>query len=342
MRVSRGRQIVAGRAVRARRQPRAPRAVPRTRRALSARASRAGPGHARASSCRRVDAAALVPATRRTSAAPRMWWRPTAAEGGAVLLEARVRRPAERRARSSIAQDYDDTLDDAFERCRRSPPSTPARRGWARSSCPREAARDLGHLRRVQTQRRARGRSRNAGARRSRRWTSGSGASRRWRGAAMLVIDGTALVAHREQVPGGHPAVPGHDRRHAHGPGQTPVPDLRRAVRVLLRRRRHGRADVHAGHGLRRRRCEGDLDKVYKAALSAPRQPAHASASGRRRAATQPRHIPLDELAQFGITEEEIVRGGLDVAEHREDQPVEGVYGFKSRARARMPRRKPA
>ena len=60
------------------------------------------------------------------------------------------------------------------------------------------------------------------------------------------------------------------------------IPDLRRAVRVLLPRRRHGRPDVHAHHGLRRA-FEGDLEKVYKAALARARQPAHEHPARRGR-----------------------------------------------------------
>jgi hypothetical protein len=54
---------------------------------------------------------------------------------------------------------------------------------------------------------------------------------------------------HRRRLPHRHPAVQGHDRGYAHGPQEVAVPDLRRALPLLLLRRRHRRADGRAGDG---------------------------------------------------------------------------------------------
>ena len=84
---------------------------------------------------------------------------------------------------------------------------------------------------------------------------------------------------------------------------------------------------------------EGDLEKVYKAALSLglANQLTNILRDVGEDVQTRNRiYIPLEELAQFGITEEEIVRAGSWTRETgKVDAAVEGVYEVPNRARAR-------
>jgi hypothetical protein len=88
---------------------------------------------------------------------------------------------------------------------------------------------------------------------------------------------------HRRCLPHRHPAVQGHDRRHAHGPEEVEVPNLRRALPLLLLRRRHRRADDGAGDGHLAGVQGQDGDRIPGGAGTGPCQPAHQHSQRRRR-----------------------------------------------------------
>lgn len=78
-------------------------------------------------------------------------------------------------------------------------------------------------------------------------------------------------------------AVQGHDRGDAIGPNEVEVQELRRALPLLLLRRRNGRAHDGAGHG-HLAGLEGQhRDRLQGGTGSRPRQPAHQHSQGRRR-----------------------------------------------------------
>mmetsp|Transcript_40703 Transcript_40703/g.100578 ORF Transcript_40703/g.100578 Transcript_40703/m.100578 type:complete len:347 (-) Transcript_40703:137-1177(-) len=152
---------------------------------------------------------------------------------------------------------------------------------------PGEAEGHLGHLRVVPPHGRAGGR-----AQRQPHHARGAGPVG---GAARGHLRGAPRGRHRRRavrhpgaVPGGHPALPRHGGRHAHGPGQAALRKLRRAVRVLLPRGGHRGADVHAHHGLRRRLRGGPGQGVPGGAQPGPRQPAHQHPARRGRGHPDP------------------------------------------------------
>mmetsp|Transcript_4543 Transcript_4543/g.17025 ORF Transcript_4543/g.17025 Transcript_4543/m.17025 type:complete len:255 (-) Transcript_4543:526-1290(-) len=193
---------------------------------------------------------------------------------------------------------------------------------------PGEAARHLGHLRLVPSNRRARRRSQ-----REPHHPGGSGPVGEPPGGHLR---GQTRGHHRRravryavQVPRGHPALPRHGRRHANGPREAEVPNLRRALRVLLPRGGHRGADVHAHHGMRRE-LQGRPDQgVQGRALPRSRQPAHQhpAGRGRGRADAQPHLHPARRAG--GVWH----RGGRDrprrplLAHHRQGgRSVEGFH----------------
>mmetsp|Transcript_4431 Transcript_4431/g.15661 ORF Transcript_4431/g.15661 Transcript_4431/m.15661 type:complete len:450 (+) Transcript_4431:628-1977(+) len=202
---------------------------------------------------------------------------------------------------------------------------------------PGEAARDLGHLRLVPQDGRARGRTQrephHPGGAESVGSASGGGFRRAPRGR-----DRRRAVRHRVQVSGGHPAVPRHGGRDEDGPREAAVRDVRRAVRVLLPRRGHRRADVHAHHGVRRELRGRPQEGVQGCAVARTREPAHEHPARRRRGrhhAEQDIHPPGGAPTVWHRRE----RGDQVLARGRGDgrggPAVEGVHEVPDRARAR-------